>query len=64
MKKVDLDTLSEMGLRRVDVGDITLSESCSLSPRVLISQNGYVISLLQYDDLKEVVAFINSVISS
>ena len=60
--KIDFISLSELGLRRLDLSDITLSESCSKSPAVIISQDGFEVAMLKYDELKKAVEFMQSVI--
>lgn len=63
MTKVNLTTLSELGLRRLDLKDITISESCSKSPSVLLSQCGELVARLEYDDLKATIDFLQSVLN-
>lgn len=65
MKKdtIDFTTLSELGLRRLDISNLTLSESCSKSPSVIISQDGMVITRLEYDDLQKAIEFMKSVLN-
>jgi hypothetical protein len=60
---IDTTTLSELGLRRLDLSDITLSESCSKSPTVIISQGRHVFATLKHDDLKKAIEFMQSVIN-
>ena len=59
---VDFNTLSELGLKRLDLIGITLSESCSKSPSVIISQGGEVVVILEYTELKKAIEFMQSVI--
>ena len=61
--KIDFESLNELGLRREDIADITLSESASISPAILISQNSELITILKYNDLKKTIAFIQSVLN-
>jgi len=63
MTKVNLTTLSELGLRRIDLKEITISESCSKSPSVLLSQCGELVARLEYDDIKTTINFLQSVLN-
>ena len=59
---VDSTTLAELGLKTLTVGEITLYESCAKSPTILISQDGEVVTILKYNELRQVVEFIQDVL--
>jgi len=61
--KVDFQTLSELGLKRLQVSDnLVLQESCALSPTVIIAENGNVIEIIKYKKLLEIRNFIDEIL--
>jgi len=62
--KVDFQTLSEMGLKRLQVGDnLVLQESCAKSPTLIIAENGNVMEIIEYKKLLEIRSFIDEILN-
>jgi hypothetical protein len=62
--KVDFQTLSEMGLKRLQVGDnLVLQESCSKSPALIFAENGNLIEIIKYKKLLEIRSFIDEILN-
>lgn len=62
--KVDFQTLSEMGLKRLQVSDeLVLQESCSRSPALILAENGNVIEIIKYKKLLEIRSFIDEILN-
>ena len=62
--KVDFQTLSEMGLKRLQVSDhLILQESCAKSPTLIFAENGNVIEIIKYKKLLEIRSFIDEILN-
>jgi len=62
--KVDFQTLSEMGLKRLQVSDdLVLQESCARSPTVIFAENGNLIEIIKYEKLLEIRSFIDEILN-
>jgi hypothetical protein len=62
--KVDFQTLSEMGLKRLQVSnDLVLQESCAKSPTALLAENGNLIEIIEYKKLLEIRNFIDEILN-
>lgn len=62
--KVDFQTLSEMGLKRLQVSDnLVLQESCAKSPTALLAENGNLIEIIKYKKLLEIRNFIDEILN-
>ena len=62
--KVDFQTLSEMGLKRLQVSDnLILQESCAKSPTLIFAENGNVIEIIKYKKLLEIRNFIDEILN-
>jgi len=61
--KVDFQTLSELGLKRLQVSDnLVLQESCAKSPTVIFAENGNV-EIIDYKKLLEIRSFIDEILN-
>ena len=62
--KIDFQTLTEMGLRRLQVSDnLVLQESCAKSPTLIFAENGNVIEVIKYKKLLEIKSFIDEILN-
>lgn len=62
--KVDFQTLSEMGLKRLQVSyNLVLQESCSRSPTLIFAENGNVIEIVGFKKLLEIKNFIDEILN-
>ncbi len=63
--KVDFQTLSEMGLKRLQISDeLVLQESCAKSPTLIFfAENGIVLEIIQYKKLLEIRNFIDEILN-
>ena len=62
--KIDFQTLSEMGLKRLQVSDeLVLQESCAKSPALILAENGNVIEIIEYKKLLEIRSFIDELLN-
>ena len=62
--KVDFQTLTEMGLKRLQVSDtLVLQESCAKSPTLIFAENGNVIEIIKYEKLLEIKNFIDEILN-
>lgn len=60
--KVAYETLSELGLKRLDIEGIIFNESCSISPSILISDSEGLLVRVEYENLKKLSKFIIDVL--
>lgn len=62
--KVDFQTLTEMGLKRLQVSDnLVLQESCAKSPTLIFAENGNEIEIINYNKLLEIRSFIDEILN-
>ena len=62
--KVDFETLSEMGLKRLQVSDtLVLQESCAKSPTLIFAENGDVIEIVGFKKLLEIKSFVDEILN-
>ena len=62
--KVDFQTLTEMGLKRLQVSDtLVLQESCAKSPTLIFAENGNVIEVIGYKKLLEIKSFVDEILN-
>ena len=62
--KVDFETLSEMGLKRLQISDtLVWQESCIKSLILIFAENGNVIEIIEYKKLLEIRSFIDEILN-